>query len=106
MKDCDIQAFICREIDRRFNSDIYINDVPLGVYAKTGGWIDVNDRKPPEDHHILVTIDHGLDDLEVCELDYGTFRYMAENGRRDCEDLIKRVIAWMELPKPFRRDDT
>lgn len=68
-------------------------------------WRDAKKKLPPEGRHILVTLDHGVDDLEVTKIDYGVCRYMAEHEHvEECAKLLRDVVAWMELPGPWKGD--
>lgn len=59
-------------------------------------WTPIKQHKPPESHHILVTLKHAEDDYEVCELDYGVDK--ACGGQ-----LWKKVIAWQQMPIEYRQ---
>lgn len=68
-------------------------------------WHDIKKEPAPEGRHILVTLDHGGGDLEVTEIDYGVCRYMAEHEHvEECAQLLRDVVAWMELPGPWKGD--
>ena len=55
-------------------------------------WIPIEEKKPGADH-VLVTLMHAPDDIEVCEMDY----WNATGEWRN------KVIAWAELPKPYKK---
>ena len=58
-------------------------------------WTPITEKEPDTADHVLVTLKHGEDDYEVCELDYGVDK--ACGGW-----LWRRVIAWSRKPKPFQ----
>lgn len=54
-------------------------------------WIPIEKQKPGADH-VLVTLMHAPDDIEVCEMDYWNVTGEWRN----------KVIAWAEIPKPYK----
>lgn len=70
-------------------------------------WHDAKKEQPPEGRHILVTLDNGGGDLEVTEIDYGICKYIAETDSmsNECAELIEKIVAWMDLPEPWRKEE-
>jgi hypothetical protein len=69
-------------------------------------WHDAKKEQPPEGRHILVTLDNGGGDLEVTEIDFGVVKYLAlEEGYSDSMELIEKIVAWMDLPEPWRKEE-
>ena len=65
-------------------------------------WIPIGFKVPPASH-VLVTLQHSKDDLEVIELDYwAQKKYETATGK---ETMIQKVIAWMPMPKPYKEED-
>ena len=61
-------------------------------------WIPITEQKPPGGEHCIVTLYWENDDwYQVCELDYGVD--LVCGGK-----LAKRVIAWMPLPEPYKKE--
>lgn len=54
-------------------------------------WIPIEEKKPGA-YHVLVTLMHAPDDIEVCEMDYWNVT----------GEWRSKVIAWAEMPKPYK----
>ena len=69
-------------------------------------WHDAKKEQPPEGRHILVTLDNGGGDLEVTEIDFGVVKYLAlKEGYSDSMEVIEKIVAWMDLPEPWRKEE-
>ena len=71
----------------------YFADIPLKR------WIPITEKEPDTSDHVLVTLDWGDGYYEVSEMDYYATKHNAEHSAL-AENLIKRIIAWMPMPKP------
>ena len=80
-----------------------IVDEAVGRVTVKYNWHDIKKEPAPEGRHILVTLDNGGGDLEVTEIDYGVVRYMAEED--NLSELIEKIVAWMDLPEPWRKEE-
>ena len=65
-------------------------------------WTPITESEPTTIDHVLVTYKWSDDDYEVSEMDYWVTKYGAEHGDKWCEKQMNHVIAWREIPKPYK----
>ena len=74
-------------------------------------WISVKERLPEDDTLVLTCDGYGDVDIytHVVRFTSGWVRkcndLSDEVDVADCCDSKERIVAWMELPKPYREDD-
>lgn len=67
------------------------------------GWIACSERLPEVNNFVLVESEHGI---WIASLrDYGTHKYFVDRDD-DYSCSIDRVLAWQNLPQPYKERDT
>ena len=82
--------------------EAFIAGFKKGVFCSKPKWIPVSERLPEESVEVLVCSDNG--DIEVADCYYSTeiegMTVWLTSGWR-----FGKVIAWMPLPEPYKREE-
>ena len=93
-EDCEADNCSCPYIGR-------ILDIPP-TESDTVEWIPVSEKLPNTYEEVIVSI---IDDSADSRLEETTVAWRLDEYWISGNDTIGEVVAWMPLPKPYRKDD-